>query len=78
MYEVHTRYGLLGRGEGRWRGLRDKTRLGIATIFLSHPDATPADVAKAIGYGSVEALHHALAGVGLPPPRALQRALVAA
>lgn len=75
--DIHRRYRLVGRGAGRWRGLRDATRLVIGSIYLSHAEATPAAVAKAVGYGSVEALDHAFRAAGLPPPTALRRALIA-
>lgn len=75
--DLLARYGLRGRGEGRWRGLRDTTRLAVAAIFLSHEDATPARVASAVGYGSVEALDHAFHAAGLLPPLRYRRALTA-
>ncbi|HVH41783.1 MAG TPA: hypothetical protein VM925_05550, partial [Labilithrix sp.] len=76
--DLHARYGLLGRGAGRFRGIRDSARLVLSTIFLSHESATPAAVAASVGYGSVEALDHAFRDAGLPAPRALQRAVSAA
>ncbi|AKU95283.1 hypothetical protein AKJ09_01947 [Labilithrix luteola] len=75
---LHERHALLGRGEGRWRGIRDAYRLVIATILLSHDEATPARVAEFVGYGSVEALDHAFHHVSLPSPTALRRSIRAA
>ncbi len=78
VHDVHARHALLGRGAGRWRGVRDATRLVVASILLSAPDATPASVSAHVGYGSVVALDHAFRAAGLPAPGALRRALRAA
>jgi hypothetical protein len=75
---LHERYALLGRGGGRWRAIRDVYRLVVATILVSHPDASPRAVAHAVGYGSVEALDHAFRHASLPTPAAFGRAVRAA
>jgi hypothetical protein len=75
---MHERYALLGRGGGRWRAIRDVYRLVVATILVSHPDATPREVARAVGYGSVEALDHAFRHAGLEAPATFGRAVRAA
>jgi len=74
---VHDRYALLGRGNGQWRGIRDAYRLVVATIALTHVDATPRSVARMVGYGSVEALDHAFHGARLPSPGATRRLALA-
>jgi hypothetical protein len=73
--DLHERYALSGRGGGRWRGLRDTYRLVIASILLTHADATPRRVAGLVGYRSVEALDHAFRNASLASPAALQRAM---
>ena len=73
--QLHERHALLGRGGGRWRTIRDNYRLVVATILVSHEEATPRDVAGLVGYGSVEALDHALNNASLPSPLALKRAI---
>lgn len=75
---LHERYGLLGRGAGRWRGIRDVYRLVIATVLLSHEEATPGRVAGLVGYTTVDALDHAFRHASLPSPARLRRAILAA
>ncbi len=72
---LHERHALRGRGGGRWRGLRDTYRLVIASILLTHEEATPRRVAGLVGYGSTEALDHAFRNASLESPAALQRAM---
>jgi AraC-like DNA-binding protein len=72
---LHERNALLGRGAGRWRGMRDTQRLVIAGILSSHPSMTPRQIAGHVGYGSVEALDHAFRQASLHSPRELCRAV---
>jgi AraC-like DNA-binding protein len=70
-------YGLRGlRGRDDWRALRDFRRLLVASILMTHPQATTRAVALEVGYGSADAMCHAFANAGLPSPsqiRALGR-----
>lgn len=70
---LHERNALEGRGGGCWRGIRDTYRLVIASILVSHPEATAKRVAAVVGYGSAEALHHAFRRASLPSPVELGR-----
>jgi len=74
--ELQTRYGLPG-GES-WRKVRDHYRLVVASVLLSHEDATPRSVAGLVGYGSVEALHHAFRNAQMASPASFKRMLRAA
>ena len=60
-----TRYGLNGSD---WRAMRDGWRLTMAAAALSHPLARTEDVARAVGYGSPNALCHAFRLASLPSP----------
>jgi len=70
--ELQARYGLWGES---WRALRDRYRLVVASVLLSHAEATPRSVASIVGYGSVEALDHAFRHAGMMAPAAFQRRL---
>lgn len=72
-HEFFKRHGLSGLG-GRtdWRSIRDGYRLFVGVVLMSHPDATTARVARALGYGSAEALCHAFANVSLPTPTGIR------
>jgi AraC-like DNA-binding protein len=61
---------------GNWRDLRNRWRVKIAAALLSNLDATVAQIAKAVGYRSPNALARAFAGVGFPPPLALRKQYV--
>jgi AraC-like DNA-binding protein len=74
---LHKDYRLTGRGR-TWRELRDRYRIVVATILLSHGDATVSRIASLVGYTSTEALHHAFREVGLPSPGAYRKALLRA
>jgi AraC-like DNA-binding protein len=63
--ELGTTYGLNGTD---WRTMRDRWRLTAALGAMSHPDARTEDVARAVGYGSPNALCHAFRLAGLPTP----------
>lgn len=74
--ELQARYGLPG-GDS-WRKVRDHYRLVVASVLLSHEDATPKSVAGLVGYGSVEALHHAFRNAHMASPASFRRMLRAA
>lgn len=59
-------------------GFRDATkilRLRAATLFLSAPGATPSDVARVVGYGSLDAMGRAFRDASLPAPSVVQEAV---
>ena len=55
-------------GLGGWRHEMRRLRLKIAALGLSAEGATVAEVARATGYGSTEAMARAFREAGLPPP----------
>ena len=65
-------FGLVGGG------FRDATRvlrLRAAVLFLSAPGATPSDVARTVGYGSLDAMGRAFRDAKLPAPSVVQDAV---
>jgi AraC-like DNA-binding protein len=59
-------------------GFRDATRvlrLRAAVLFLSAPGATPSEVARAVGYGSLDAMGRAFRDAKLPAPSVVQEAV---
>jgi AraC-like DNA-binding protein len=63
---------------GFGNGFRDALlmlRLRVAVLLLSAPEATVADVASAVGYGSPIAMARAFRDAKLPAPSAVQAAL---
>jgi len=59
-------------------GFRDATRvlrLRAAVLFLSAPGGTPSEVAKAVGYGSLDAMGRAFRDAKLPAPSVVQEAV---
>ena len=58
-------------GLGGWRHEMRRLRLKIAALGLSAQGATVADVARAAGYGSTEAMARAFREAGLPAPSAV-------
>jgi AraC-like DNA-binding protein len=58
-------FGLVGAG---WRPATKHIRLRLAVLLLSAEDATIADVAKMVGYGSTDAMARAFRDASLPPP----------
>ena len=50
-------------------------RLRAACLFLSAPGATPSDVARTIGYGSLDAMGRAFRDANLPSPSVVQEAV---
>ena len=44
-------------------------------LLLSAPDATPSDVSRAVGYGSLDAMGRAFRDASLPAPSIIQDAV---
>jgi AraC-like DNA-binding protein len=65
-------FGLFGAG---FRDASRVLRLRAAVLLLSAPGGTPSDVAKAIGYGSLDAMGRAFRDAQLPPPSVVQEAV---
>ncbi len=55
-----------------WRRYLRNFRVRLAVSFLTRRDASLAQVARSLGYGSARALLLALSQEGLPPPRVLR------
>lgn len=71
--ELSTAFGIAG-------GYRDALlvlRMRLAVLMLSAPGATVAEVAKLVGYGSTIAMARAFRDAKLPPPSAVQEAMLA-
>jgi AraC-like DNA-binding protein len=66
--------GLVGPG---WRAASRHLRLKVAVVMLSAKDASVAEVARVVGYGSSIAMCRAFRDAKLPSPGALQHALSA-
>jgi AraC-like DNA-binding protein len=65
-------FGLFGGG---FRDAMRIVRLRAAVLLLSAPDGTPSDVARAIGYGSLDAMGRAFRDAHLPAPSIVQEAV---
>lgn len=65
-------FGLFGVG---FRDAMRVVRLRAAVLLLSAPDGSPSDVARTIGYGSLDAMGRAFRDAGLPPPSIVQEAV---
>jgi AraC-like DNA-binding protein len=63
--ELTRTFGLFGSG---FRDAMRIVRLRAAVLLLSAPDATPADVARVVGYSSLDAMGRAFRDAALPPP----------
>lgn len=61
--------------DGGFRDAMRVLRLRVAALMLSAPACTPTEVAKAVGYGSLEALCRAFRDAKLPPPSDVQAAV---
>lgn len=70
--QLVTHLGHLGSG---WRSATHHMRLKLAVLLLSAPDASIADVATAVGYGSSDAMARAFRVADLPAPALVQAAL---
>ena len=67
-------FGLVGT---RWRSSVLHLRLKLAVLLLSAGDASIAEVARTVGYGSTDAMARSFRDAGLPSPGAVQQALAA-
>jgi AraC-like DNA-binding protein len=65
-------FGLVGT---RWRASTLHVRLKLAVILLSADDVSVGDVARAVGYGSADAMARSFRDAGMPPPATVQRAV---
>lgn len=70
--EVTRTFGLFGAG---FRDAMRVLRLRAAVLLLSSPGGTPSDVARAVGYGSLDAMGRAFRDAQLPPPSVVQDAV---
>jgi len=65
-------FGLFGAG---FRDAMRVVRLRAAVLLLSAPDGSPGDVAKIVGYGSLDAMGRAFRDAALPAPSVVQAAV---
>jgi AraC-like DNA-binding protein len=65
-------FGLFGAG---FRDAMRVLRLRAAVLLLSAPDGTPSDVARIVGYGSLDAMGRAFRDAHLPAPSLVQEAV---
>jgi len=65
-------FGLFGAG---FRDAMRVLRLRAAVLLLSAPGGSPSDVAKAVGYGSLDAMGRAFRDAQLPAPSVVQDAV---
>ena len=65
-------FGLFGGG---FRDAMRIVRLRAAVLLLSAPDATPNDVARVVGYSSLDAMGRAFRDARLPPPSLVHSAV---
>lgn len=70
--ELSRTFGLFGGG---FRDASRVIRLRAATLFLSAPEATPSEVARVVGYGSLDAMGRAFRDANLPSPSVVQEAV---
>ena len=70
--ELAGRYGLNGTD---WRTMRDRWRVLASLLAMSNPAARTEVVARAVGYGSANALCHAYREANLPSPGLVRGAL---
>ena len=66
-------FGLYGAG---FRAPIRVLRLRAATLMLSSPGVSPSDVARVVGYGSLDAMGRAFRDAGLPAPSVVQEAVL--
>jgi AraC-like DNA-binding protein len=65
-------FGLFGAG---FRDAMRVLRLRAAVVLLSAPGGTPSDVARTVGYGSLDAMGRAFRDASLPAPSVVQEAV---
>lgn len=70
--ELTRTFGLFGQG---FRDAMRVVRLRAAVLLLSAPGGTPSDVAKTVGYGSLDAMGRAFRDARLPAPSIVQEAV---
>jgi AraC-like DNA-binding protein len=70
--EMTRTFGLFGAG---FRDAMRVVRLRAAVLLLSAPEATPSDVARTVGYGSLDAMGRAFRDAHLPAPSVVQEAV---
>ncbi|HEY0195880.1 MAG TPA: AraC family transcriptional regulator [Kofleriaceae bacterium] len=70
--ELTRTFGLFGAG---FRDTMRIIRLRAAVLLLSAPDATPSDVARLVGYGSLDAMGRAFRDASLAAPSIVQDAV---
>ena len=70
--ELTRTFGLFGAG---FRDVMRVLRLRAAVLLLSAPDGTPSEVARAVGYGSLDAMGRAFRDARLPAPSVVQGAV---
>jgi len=70
--EMTRTFGLPGAG---FRDAMRVLRLRAACLWLSAPGATPSDVARTVGYGSLDAMGRAFRDANLPAPSLVQEAV---
>jgi AraC-like DNA-binding protein len=70
--EVTRTFGLYGAG---FRDAMRVLRLRAAVLYLSAPTGTPSEVARAVGYGSLDAMGRAFRDASLPAPSVVQEAV---
>lgn len=71
--ELTRTFGLFGAG---FRDAMRVLRLRTAVLLLSSPGCTPSDVARAVGYGSLDAMGRAFRDAQLPAPSIVQDAVL--
>lgn len=70
--ELSRTFGLFGAG---FRDAMRVLRLRAAVLLLSSPGGTPSDVAREVGYGSLDAMGRAFRDAQLPAPSVVQDAV---
>jgi AraC-like DNA-binding protein len=70
--EMTRTFGIYGGG---FRDAMRVLRLRAACLMLSAPEGTPSEVAKAVGYGSLDAMGRAFRDANLPAPSVVQEAV---
>lgn len=70
--ELTRTFGLFGAG---FRDAARVLRLRAACLMLSAPTGTPSEVARAVGYGSLDAMGRAFRDASLPAPSVVQEAV---
>lgn len=68
--------GAISAPDARWRSTMLDWRIRQATTLLSAPTATVTNVAKEVGYGSVEAMGRAFRDANLQPPVEVRAAML--